>query len=71
LGERDIKNGPKLPLVTIFGSNSHMFSKLKDHQRRMKDRTFDTLFASVGQTCELFPQHECKNFFRAAGYVAD
>jgi len=47
------------------------FSKLKAHLRRMKARTFDTLFASVAKTCELFPRQECKSFFRTAGYVAD
>ena len=47
------------------------FSKLKALLRRMEARTFGTLFASVGQTCELFPQQECQNCFRAAGYIAD
>jgi hypothetical protein len=46
------------------------FSKLKAHLRRMKARTFDTLFESVALACELFPQQECQNYFRAAGYVA-
>ncbi len=47
------------------------YSKLKAHLRRFKARTFDTLFQSVGNTCELFPKNECENFFKAAGYVAD
>ena len=46
------------------------FSKLKAHLRRMKARTFDTLFESVAEACELFPQQECQKYFRAAGYVA-
>jgi hypothetical protein len=46
------------------------FSKLKAHLRRMKARTFNTLFESVAEACELFPQQECQNYFRAAGYVA-
>jgi hypothetical protein len=46
------------------------FSKLKAHLRRMKARTFDTLFKSVAEACELFPQQECQNYFSAAGYVA-
>ena len=45
------------------------FSKLKAHLRRMKARTFDTLFESVAEACKLFPQQECQNYFRAAGYV--
>ena len=46
------------------------FSKLKAHLRRMKARTFDTLFESVAEASELFPQLECQNYFRTAGYVA-
>jgi transposase len=46
------------------------FSKLKAHLRRMKARTFDTLFEAVAEACELFGQQECQNYFRAAGYVA-
>ena len=47
------------------------YAKLKAHLRRLKARTFDALFQSVAQTCELFPPEECLNFFKAAGYVAD
>ena len=47
------------------------YSKLKAHLRRLKARTFDALFESVAQTCDLFPPEECRNFFKAAGYVAD
>jgi transposase len=46
-------------------------SKLKAHLRRLKARTFDALFQSVAQSCELFPPEECLRFFKAAGYVAD
>ena len=46
------------------------FSKLKAHLRRMKARTSDTLFKTVAEACELFPQQEYQNYFRAAGYVA-
>ena len=47
------------------------YSKLKAHLRRLKARNFDALFKSVAQTCDLFPPKECRNFFNAAGYVAD
>ena len=47
------------------------YSKLKAHLRRLKARTFDALFLSVAQTCDLFPPNECRNLFTAAGYVAD
>ena len=46
------------------------FSKIKAHLRRMKARTFDTLFKSVAEACELFPQQECQNYFSATGYVS-
>jgi transposase len=47
------------------------YAKLKAHLRRAKARTFEALFQSVAQTCDLFPAQECLNFFKAAGYVAD
>ena len=47
------------------------FSKLKAHLRRLKARTFDALVQSVAQTCDLFTPEQCRNFFTAAGYVAD
>jgi len=47
------------------------YSKLKAHLRRLKARTFDALFHSVEQTCEIFPPEQCRNLFKAAGYVAD
>ena len=47
------------------------YSKLKAHLRRLKARTFDALFQSVAKTCDLFPPEECRNLFKAAGYVAD
>ena len=47
------------------------YSKLKAHLGQLKARTFDTLFQSVAQTCELFPPDECRNLFKAAGYIAD
>lgn len=47
------------------------YSKLKAHLRRLKARTFEALFQSVAQTCRLFPPDECRNLFKAAGYLAD
>jgi hypothetical protein len=38
------------------------FSKIKAHLRRFKARTFDTLFASVAEVCELFQRQECENW---------
>ena len=58
------------PYSPDLNPNEMAFSKLKAHLRRMKARTFDTLFETVAEACELFPQQECQNCFRAAGYVA-
>lgn len=47
------------------------FSKLKAHLRRIGARTFDALFQALGETCDLFDPHECGDFVKAEGYVAD
>ncbi len=47
------------------------FSKLKSLIRKAAARTYDQLWAAVGQVCDLFPDEECYNFFKAAGYEAD
>jgi transposase len=47
------------------------FSKLKAHLRRIGARTFDELFAALGDICNLFEPQECWNFLQAAGYVTD
>ena len=47
------------------------YAKLKAHLRSAKARTFDALFQSVAQACDLFTPVDCHNFFKAAGYVAD
>lgn len=47
------------------------YSKLKAHLRQLKARTFDTLFQSGAQTCNLFPPKECRKPFKTDGYVAD
>jgi hypothetical protein len=43
------------------------FSKLKAHLRRMKARTFDTLFESVAEACELFPQKRMSELLQGCG----
>lgn len=47
------------------------FSKLKAHLRAAATRTFDALWAAVGDICGLVTAEECWNFFRAAGYASD
>jgi hypothetical protein len=43
------------------------FSKLKAHLRRMKARTFDTLFEAVAEACELFPQKRMSELLQGCG----
>ena len=47
------------------------FSKLKAHLRAAAARTFDDLWKSIGNICDLFSPQECWNFFKEAGYVPD
>lgn len=47
------------------------FAKLKAHLRRIGARTIDALWAAVGSICDLYSPDECRNYLRAAGYVAD
>ena len=44
------------------------FSKLKTLIRKAAARTYDQLWAAVGQVCDLFSDEECYNYFKAAGY---
>lgn len=44
------------------------FSKLKSLIRKAAARTYDQLWAVVGQVCDLFDPDECRNYFKAAGY---
>jgi hypothetical protein len=31
-------------------------------------RTIDALWRAIGEICDLFSPHECRNYFAAAGY---
>lgn len=46
------------------------FSKLKAHLRTAAARTFDALFNALHDICGLFDPHECRNYFKAAGYAS-
>lgn len=41
------------------------FSKLKSLIRKAAARTYDQLWAVVGQVCDLFDPDECRNYFKA------
>ncbi len=47
------------------------FSKLKAHLRAAAARTFDDLWKTIGDICELFDPEECWNLFKEDGYVPD
>ncbi len=47
------------------------FSKLKTLIRKAAARTYEQLWAAVGQVCDLFTDEECFNYFKAAGYEAN
>jgi transposase len=47
------------------------FSKLKAHLRTAAARTFDDLWQSIGNICDLFEPDECWNYFKADGYASD
>lgn len=44
------------------------FSKLKAHLRKAKARTYDALWKTIGQACDLYSPKECWNYFKTAGY---
>lgn len=44
------------------------FAKLKTHLRKAAARTYDDIWKSIGQICDLFTQHECRNYFNQCGY---
>jgi len=46
------------------------FPKLKAHLRGAAARTFEALWAALGDICALFDPDECWNFFKAAGYAS-
>jgi len=44
------------------------FSKIKALLRKAAARTYDQVWRSIGDICNLFEPTECRNFFIAAGY---
>ena len=45
-------------------------SKLKAHLRRIGARTFTDMFEAIAQVCDLYSPQECRNYFKAAGYLS-
>jgi len=47
------------------------FAKIKALLRKAATRTFEALWAALGDICALFSPDECWNFFKEAGYASD
>jgi len=47
------------------------FSKLKAHLRASAARTFEDLWRSIGDICDLYETQECWNHFKADGYASN
>jgi transposase len=51
-----------------FNPIEMMFSKLKTLLRRASERSIEALWNRIGELLDRFPQNECENYFKAAGY---
>jgi transposase len=47
------------------------FSKLKALIRKAAARSYDALWETVGNVCDLFSPEECANYLKAARYEGD
>ena len=44
------------------------FANLKAHLRKACARSYDEVWQSIGQICDMFTTNECRNYFKACGY---
>ena len=44
------------------------FSKLKTLLRKASEQSVEAFWTRIGELLDHFPQKECENYFRAAGY---
>jgi transposase len=51
-----------------FNPIEMLFSKLKTLLRRACKRSVEALWNCIGELLDRFPQNECENYFKAAGY---
>jgi transposase len=56
------------PYSPDFNPIENAFSKLKALLRAAAERTIEGLWSAIGRCLDLFTQHECANYFQAAGY---
>ncbi|MES2494425.1 MAG: IS630 family transposase [Pseudomonadota bacterium] len=59
------------PYSPDFNPIEQAFSKLKAHLRKAAERTIHGLWNAIGRILDLYPPHECANYFANAGYDAD
>ena len=59
------------PIETAFAKLKAHLRGLKAHLRGAATRTFEALWAALGDICALFSPDECWNFFKAAGYASN
>src|SRR6056297_1000259 len=64
-------SNPSNPYSPDLNPIEMAFSKLKALIRKAAARTYDQLWAAVGQVCDLFSEEECYNYFTAAGQEAN
>ncbi|KQM81672.1 transposase [Sphingomonas sp. Leaf23] len=59
------------PYSSDFNPIKQAFSKLKVHLRKAPERTIHGMWDAIGRILDLYPPHECANYFANAGYDAD
>ena len=58
------------PYSPDFNPIELAFSKLKAFLRKQAQRTRDGLWQAIGQSIDHYQPHECKAYFKHAGYVS-
>ncbi|MFN3628266.1 MAG: transposase, partial [Parvibaculum sp.] len=58
------------PYSPDFNPIENAFAKLKALLRKAAERSVNGLWDAIGRIIDLFPPHECANYFNAAGYDA-
>lgn len=57
------------PYSPDLNPTENAFAKLKAHLQARAIRTIDALWQAIGDICTLYSSIECKNYFKAAGYI--
>ena len=59
------------PYSPDFNPIENAFAKLKALLRKAGERSVEDLWHLIGKLIDAFSQHECANYFAAAGYNPD